>query len=97
MVDPMSNFPEHPMSMAMAIAYHPTLKQELAMGGAAVVMLIGAWLCWGAPRYRMMIEERVKDGKLADDLARRRILQSQWFGPVVTSVGVALLAYVILR
>ena len=81
----------------MAFAFHPTLNQELAMGGAATVMLIGAWLCWGAPRYRMTLEERVKDGKMTDDAARRRILQSQWTGPVVTSIGVALLAYVILR
>ena len=85
------------MAVAMVIAYHPTLKQELAMGGAALVMIIGAWLCWGAPRYRMSIEERVKDGKMPDDLARRRIMQSQWSGPVITSIGVALLAYVITR
>ncbi len=85
------------MSVAMIIAYYPTLEHELAMGGSALVMLIGAWLCWGAPRYRMSLEERVKDGKMTDDLARRRILQSQWTGPVVTSIGVALLAYVILR
>ena len=85
------------MTVAMVIAFQPTLDQELAMGGAALVMIIGAWLCWGAPRYRMSIEERVKDGKMTDELARLRIRQSQWFGPAVTSIGVALLAYVILR
>ena len=93
----MSALFEHIMSVAMVFPYHPTLKQELALGGAALVMLMGAWLCWGAPRYRMSIEERVKDGKMTDALARRRILQSLWLGPFVTIVGVALLAYVILR
>ncbi len=54
------------MSVAIVIAYYPTLNLELAMGGAALVMLLGAWLCWGAPRYRMSIEERLKDGKMTE-------------------------------
>lgn len=71
--------------------------QDLLLGGATLVILVGMWLCWGSPRYRMSLEERLKDGKITEQQARWRISQSQWLGPVVTTLGVCWLAYVVTR
>jgi hypothetical protein len=45
----------------------------------------------------MLLEERVKDGRISAEQARWRINQSQWVGPVVTTLGVCWLAYVATR
>ncbi len=71
--------------------------KEIAAAGAVVVTLAGVWLCWGAPRYRMSIEERAKDGLYTEDEARRKIRFMAWFGPAVTITGCLLLGVVILR
>jgi hypothetical protein len=70
---------------------------ELAAGAAIIIALVGMRLCWRAPRYRMSIEERAKDGIITEDCARRKIAFMQWFGPVIALAGCALLAAVILR
>jgi hypothetical protein len=71
--------------------------QELMVGGATLVILLGMWLCWGASNYRMSIEEKVKDGKMTGNDADRRIRRSQWMGPCVTVIGVGLLALAVTR
>lgn len=82
---------------AVVFAWQPSMVQDLLLGGATLVTLVGMWLCWGAPRYRMSLEERVKDGKISAETARWRINQSQWLGPVVTTLGVCWLTYVVTR
>jgi hypothetical protein len=74
-----------------------TLNQDLLLGASALVTVCGMWICWGTPRYRMLLEERVKDGRISAEQARWRINQSQWVGPVVTTLGVCWLAYVATR
>ncbi len=74
-----------------------TVWTEIAAGVAIVITLIGMRLCWGAPRYRMSVEEHAKDGKLTEDQARRRIEFMRWFGPAVTIVGCGLLALAVSR
>lgn len=86
-----------PYLVATSLAFQLTLSQEMALVGAGVVTLLGAWLCWTSPRYRMELEEHVKDGKMTSDEAFRRIQRSQWLGPAVTILGVALLAYFLTR
>jgi len=75
---------------------HPTFAQEVMIIVATVITLVGTRLSWGAPRYRMSIEERAKDGKLTEDQARRRIRTMDLTGPTVIVLGVALLAYALL-
>lgn len=89
--------PPPPSWLAIGVAFQPSVSQEFALGGAALVTLLGVWMCWGAPRYRMALEERVKDGKITADDAARKIQRSQWTGPCVTIIGVALLLFVIAR
>jgi hypothetical protein len=86
-----------PDFVATLMAFQHTLSQELSLLGAGAVTLLGAWLCWAGPRYRMEVEEHVKDGKMTSDDAHRKIQRYQWLGPAVTIVGVALLVYIITR
>jgi hypothetical protein len=58
---------------------------------AIVITSIGMWLQWRLAAHRENAEEAVKDGKLTELQARRRI---QLFGicsPAITVIGVALL------
>ncbi len=82
---------------SMALNLHPTTVQELALGGATLVVLLGIWLCWGAHEQRMTIEEALKDGKVSADDAHRKILRITWVGPSVIVFGVALLTLVVTR
>ena len=75
----------------------PALWQEVGAGGAALVTLFGVRLCWCAPRYRMSMEERAKDGALTEDEARRRIRFMAWFGPAVTIIGCLALGVILAR
>lgn len=86
-----------PDSVATLMVFQLTLTQEMWLIGAGAVTLLGAWLCWAGPRYRMELEERVKDGKMTSDDAYRKIQRNQWLGPAVTILGVALLVYLITR
>ncbi len=86
--------PAAPLPLA---ALSPTTQHELWLGGAALVTLLGAKLCWDGPRFRMSMEERVKDGDLDEDRARRRIRFMSWIGPVVTLLGFGLIALVLSK
>ena len=85
------------LSPVVLLALSALVWKEIAAGCAVVITLLGVRLCWRAPRYRMSIEERAKDGALTEDEARRKIKFMGWFGPAVTVVGCALLSVVILR
>lgn len=67
------------------------LIDELGLGAAVVLTLIGTAMFWHAPRQRMSLEEHVKDGDLTEDEARRRIRFYAWCAPFATMIGVVLL------
>jgi hypothetical protein len=71
--------------------------QEATIILAAIVILTGTRLCWTAPRHRMSMEERAKDGVITEEQARRSIQRRNWCGPATIVVGVVLLAYGVLR
>lgn len=85
------------LAPAVLVALSSLAWQEIIVGCAVLITLAGVRLCWRAPRYRMSIEERAKDGALSEDEARRKIRFMGWFGPTVTVVGCVLLGVVILR
>ena len=68
---------------------------EVGVTAAIVLTLIGVTLHWYQPSHRMSLEERVKDGKITADEARRQILFYNRFAPVATLLGVAVLAVVL--
>ncbi len=66
------------------------------LASAALVTLLGAWLCWTAPRHRMSVEERAKDGHITEDDARRRVQFRSRLGPGLVIAGVLALGWVVL-
>lgn len=74
-----------------------TLSQETALGVGAVITLYGVWLCWGASEYRMWVEERLKDGKMSDETARRKIARRRLLGPGITVIGMIVLTLAITK
>lgn len=84
-------------SLGLSVTWIDAFKfQEWPVAVAATVMMIGMRLCWRAPRYRMSIEERAKDGKLTEEQARRKIDLMSWCGPATVLTGGGLLAVVLL-
>jgi hypothetical protein len=70
---------------------------DIAAIAAVLITVCGMRLCWTAPRYRMSLEERAKDGVLSEDQARKRIRVMGWLGPAIAIAGCALLGAVIYR
>ena len=62
---------------------------------AILLTLVGVMLQWYQPSHRMSLEERVKDGKITSEEARRQILFYHRFAPVATLLGVVVLAVVL--
>lgn len=85
------------LAPTVVVALSGLVWQEIIVGCAVVMTLAGVQLCWAAPRYRMSMEERAKDGALTQDEASRKIRFMAWFGPTVTVIGCVLLSVVILR
>lgn len=81
----------------MATLTENLAAHETMLAISAATLLVGAWLCWIAPRSRMSVEEHVKDGQLTADDGRRKIRAIEIRGPAVTIFGVALLAFALLR
>lgn len=67
------------------------MSQDVVAGGAALMALLGVWLCWRAPSQRIRIEERTKDGRISGEEGRRRIRLNAWLGPAVAASGCGLL------
>lgn len=49
--------------------------------------LIGMALHWHLPRHRMLVEERVKDGKLTEREARRQMQFFAVCAPTTAAIG----------
>jgi hypothetical protein len=80
-----------------ALTRDAVLQQEILLGVATIVVLVGIWLCWRHPRHRMSFEEAAKDRKLSHEEASRKIDRLRWLGPAVTTVGVLFLVYAVAR
>ena len=78
------------------MSFLQTTRAEAAAIVAVLITLAGVRLCWRAPRYRMSIEERAKDGAISEDQARRKIVFFRWLGPVLAVLGCALLGAALL-
>jgi hypothetical protein len=76
---------------ALAMQFAMPIQQELGLGIAMFLTFLGMVLHWQTPRQRMAMEERMKDGKLTEMQARRRMRIFHWSAPAVTLTGIALL------
>lgn len=69
----------------------PNLLGEMGLGAAVLITMTGLVLRWYIPQHRMSVEERVKDGKMTEDEARRQMKFYARCAPVLTLLGMALL------
>lgn len=67
------------------------LPYEWILLAGVVATLVGTLAQWQFPRWRMSAEEAVKDGKLTELAARRRIGVHRWMGPSLIISGGALM------
>ena len=74
----------------------PKVFSEAGVVAAIVLTAIGMILHWYQPQHRMELEEKVKDGKITDDEARRQIIFYNRYAPVATLLGVIVLGVVLL-
>lgn len=68
---------------------------EAGVAAAIFLTALGMILHWYQPQHRMSLEEKVKDGKITDDEARRQIMFYNRFAPVATLLGVVVLCIVL--
>lgn len=70
--------------------------EAATFASGAVLMLAGLYLRLRLPHDRMMTEERMKDGRMTERDARRRLLILRFSGPVAVLLGLALFAELFL-
>ncbi|MBI5768606.1 MAG: hypothetical protein HZA93_12480 [Verrucomicrobia bacterium] len=73
------------------------LVNELGLGIAVVLTIIGIAMHWHLPNHRMSMEERAKDGKMTEDEAGRRVKLFGRCALVTTLTGMTVLAVVLLE
>lgn len=72
-------------------------QQTVAFGGGVVLMLLGAYLRWMLPEYRMAAEERTKEGRWTELEARRRVAWLRYSSPIVVLIGVGFFLTIFLE
>jgi hypothetical protein len=72
------------------------VSEEMGLGIAVVLTFLGMALHWQLPRQRMAAEEEMKDGKLTEGQAKRRIRILAICAPTATICGVVLLLAVLV-
>lgn len=83
-------------SVHVLAEWSPSLLDEAGVFVAVLLTVTGLALQLYRPRHQMSVEERVKDSKMTEEEARR---QMQFFArlvPMVSALGVLLLALAIL-
>ena len=75
----------------LGLQFAMPIQQEFGFAVAMVLTFLGMVLHWQLPRQRMAMEERMKDGKLTEMQARRRLKIFHWCAPAVTLTGIVLL------
>ena len=68
----------------LGLQFAMPLQQEFGLAVAMVLTFVGMVMHWRLPQQRMAMEERIKDGKLTEGQARRRLQVFNWCAPAVT-------------
>lgn len=72
------------------------LSEEIGLAVAVVLTFAGMMLHWQLPGRRMTLEEKVKDGRISEAEARRRLRFHHFCAPLTTLAGIAMLLGVLL-
>ena len=84
------------LSSQSTLALVPTqIFDEVGVGAAILLTVAGVIMHWHLPRHRMSMEERVKDGNVTEEEARRQLKFYSWCAPAATMLGVAMLVVVL--
>jgi hypothetical protein len=81
---------------AMFVDPAMSVLDTFGAGAAIVLTVAGMAMHWRLPRQRMSFEEQVKDGKLTEAAAQRRLRIYGWCAPAATLLGVAVLVLALL-
>jgi len=73
----------------------PRLLDQMGVAAAILLTVLGVVMHWHLPRQQMSMEERVKDGKISEDQARREIRFYTRCAPIATLLGVVVLMFVL--
>ena len=73
----------------------PRLLDEMGVGAAILLTVLGMALHWRLPQQQMAMEERIKDGKITETEARRELQFYARCAPLATLMGVAVLVFVL--
>ncbi len=76
------------------IAQLASTTAGLVFSGGVVLTLIGLYLRWRWPEYRMTTEEWEKEGRLTETQARRRRALMRFGGPAIILFGAVLFGFV---
>ena len=87
-----SSWQAHAPVMAQAA---PRVFDELSVGAAILMTLVGMTLHWRLPGLRMAVEESIKDGKMTEEQARRKLRFYARCAPIATLAGVGVLIVVL--
>lgn len=82
----LGQLPLGPEFLTLAAAM-PNFNEEVSFLLGAALTVLGTMLQWQVPRQRMSAEERMKDGKLTEAQAARRIRFYTLSAPVLTVIG----------
>jgi hypothetical protein len=69
--------------------------EGIGVMAAIFLSLVGMVLHWQAPRHRMAVEERIKDGKITPDEAQRQMRFYARLAPLVTAMGILVLVLIL--
>jgi hypothetical protein len=82
---------------APAVQLAEWASAEVGFGVAVALTFSGMLLHWQLPNRQMTLEERMKDGKVTEEQARRALRIWRVCAPIVTGLGIALLLMAFLR
>lgn len=77
----------------MFVTITPTTLQAVCLTIALVLTLTGVWVQWNLHGYCMSTEEAMKDGKLTQAQAARRVRVIKNGGHILTFIGMGLLIF----
>jgi hypothetical protein len=82
---------------ALGILAVANFLSVFCVAAAILLTVTGMALHWRMPGHRMSVEERMKDGDLSEDEARRRIRSYDLCAKVATMLGVIVIVMAVME
>jgi hypothetical protein len=79
-----------------ALGFILPIGEEVGLGAAVLLTIVGMVLHWQLPRRRMALEDELKDGTLTEAQVQARLRLLAICAPLATIIGIVLLLCVVL-